>query len=155
MAASHNIELQQWALPKLSHLLPLSEDELKPIIDYVEPLPDAETEQHLQGLLGDSPEANQFLAQFIERREYSRASARKQMSNEKSLAGPSPSVTNGSSTSANAANASRPTDNQRAPPSYAPPAGPPPANGGGVRAARNHTNPVIEAARVRAQDEVR
>ena len=155
MATSYDSGLQQWALPQLSHLLPLSEDELKSIIDYVEPLPDSETQEHLQGLLGDSPEANQFLAQFIERREYFRASARKQMSDEKSLAGPGASVANGGSSSADPVSASIPTVQQNAPPAYVPPLGPPPVNGGGVRTARNHTNPVIEAARVRAKDEVR
>ena len=155
MATSHNPELRQWALPQLSHLLPLSEDELRSIIDYVDPLPDSETQEHLQGLLGDSPEANQFLAQFIERREYFRASARKQMSDEKSLAGSGVSVANGGSSVADPTHTLRPTDQQNAPPAYVRPAGPPPANGGGARAALNHTNPVIEAARVRAKDEVR
>ena len=43
-----------------------------------------------------------------------------------------------------------------APPSYPPPSHPPPANGASrTRAIRHHTNQVIEAAKVRARDEVR
>lgn len=42
-----------------------------------------------------------------------------------------------------------------APPSYAPPSHPPPSNGASrATASHHHTNPVIEAATVRARDEV-
>ena len=41
------------------------------------------------------------------------------------------------------------------PPQYAPPAGRPPANRNAGMIARHHTNAVIEAAKVRARDEVR
>ena len=42
------------------------------------------------------------------------------------------------------------------PPAYAPPSHPPPTSGASrERAIRHHTNPVIEAAKVRARDEVR
>lgn len=160
MAETHSIALEQWALPELGHLLPLSEDELKQIITYVEPLSDPETEAHLQELLGDSPEVTQFTTQFIERREFLRASARKQMSDEKSSLGLSPAGTS-SNGATNASKTHQPTPDIKGnppayvPPAYVPPAGPPPANAAGRAAARHHTNQVIEAAKVRARDEVR
>ena len=40
-------------------------------------------------------------------------------------------------------------------PAYAPPSNPPPRGGASRAAARHHTNQVIEAAKVRARDEVR
>ena len=43
-----------------------------------------------------------------------------------------------------------------APPSYAPPSHPPPSNSASrATASHHHTNPVIEAAKIRARDEVR
>ncbi len=152
--------LEHWALPELSHLLPLGEDELKQIITYVEPKSDSETAEHLQDLLGDSPEAIQFTSQFIERREFSRASARKQMSDEKSVlaARDAAAASNGAT---NGSNQHQPSADTKGappaylPPAYLPPAGAPPANAAGRAAARHHTNQVIEAAKVRAKDEVR
>jgi len=48
------------------------------------------------------------------------------------------------------------TNQKSRPPDYAPPSGPPPSNGTGrVVANHQHTNKVIEAARIRAKDEVR
>lgn len=180
MADSYNKELELWALPQLAHILPLDEQELKPILTYTESLSDSETESHLQGLLGDSAEANQFIAQFIERRNFLRAGARKQMSDEKSALGPGPNGTsssNGATTSEKAppvdppayapppgpppANAA--TSSEKPPPAqtrtsnapaYLPPSGAPPANAAGIAAARHHTNQVIEAGKVRARDEV-
>ena len=152
MAETHSNTLEQWALPQLGDLLPLSEGELKQIVSYVETQSDPETETHLHELLGDSPEATQFTAQFIERREFLRASARKQMSDEKS----SSALNTAGTISNGATGASRPTPDVKGnPPAYAPPAGPPPANVAGRAAARHHTNQVIEAAKVRARDEVR
>lgn len=155
MANTHSNALEQWSLPELSHLLPLAEDELKQIITYVEPKSDSETAAHLQELLGDSPEAVQFTSQFIERRDFFRASARKQMSDEKSSLAVSSTGTS-SNGDTKGANIHQPTQDVKGnPPAYLPPAGPPPANVAGRAAARNHTNQVIEAAKVRARDEVR
>ena len=155
MADTHNTSLEQWALPELGHLLPLSEDELKQIINYVEPKSDPETEAHLQELLGDSPEVAQFTVQFVERRQFLRASARKQMSDEKSSLAMSPAGAN-SNDATNASTGHQPSQDIKGnPPAYLPPAGPPPANAAGRAAARHHTNQVIEASKVRARDEVR
>lgn len=155
MAASYKPDLEQWALPQLNHLLPLSEDELRPVINYVEPLSNPEASAHLQDLLGDTPEAVQFIAQFIDRRDYLRGSARKQMSDEMSPTGLDRSTASGNSSNANNTILPISQTGKGAAPPYPPPARPPPAGGGGTTAARNHTNPVIEAARIRAQDEVK
>lgn len=152
MTESYKEDLQRWALPQLTHLLPLPDEELKSVVNYVEPLSDPDAESHLQGLLGDSPEAIQFTTQFIDRRSYLRASERKQMSDIKSSPIPDlNSVSNGSATTS-AAPAPPLQDRKSGLPA---PLGPPPANGGGVAAARHHTNPVIEAGKLRARDEVR
>ncbi|KAK5121309.1 hypothetical protein LTR85_005475 [Meristemomyces frigidus] len=60
--------LQQWALPRLSELLPLDEGELKQILSYTDTLPDSEAAKNLGELLGNSPGAVQFIAAYIERR---------------------------------------------------------------------------------------
>jgi hypothetical protein len=153
---SYNTELQQWALPQLAHLLPLPEDELKQVVAYVESLSDIETEGHLQDMLGDSGEANQFTTHFIERRNYLRASARKQMSDEKSSLRQQDAAVPTSPGAASSSNgATQTADVKGQPPAYVPPQGPPPVNAAGIAAARHHTNQVIEAAKVRARDEVR
>ena len=155
---SYNPELQQWALPQLTHLLPLPEDELKQVIAYVDSLSDTEPESHLQDMLGDSAEANQFTSQFIERRNYLRASSNKQMSDEKSALRQRDAAAPTSPTSPTAANSSngptQGTNGKGQPPAYAAPSGPPPVNARGIAAARHHTNQVVEAAKVRARDEV-
>jgi hypothetical protein len=153
---AYNTELQQWALPQLAHLLPLPEDELKQVVVYVESLSDIETEAHLQDMLGDSAEANQFTTQFIERRNYLHASARKQMSDEKSLLKQQDAAVPTSPGGASSSNGPAKTQDVKGnPPAYAPPRGPPPVNAAGIASARHHTNQVIEAAKVRARDEVR
>lgn len=60
--------LSTWALPQLSKLLPLDEDSLKQVISYTESLPNREAADHLQNLLGDSPQALEFIASFNNRR---------------------------------------------------------------------------------------
>jgi hypothetical protein len=60
--------LANWALPQLSKLLPLDEDSLKQIISYTESLPNREAADHLQNLLGDSPQALEFITSFNNRR---------------------------------------------------------------------------------------
>jgi hypothetical protein len=56
--------LQQWAAPQISKFLSIDEDASKQIVTYTETLSDAETAQHLQNLLGDSPSALEFIASF-------------------------------------------------------------------------------------------
>src|SRR5665213_3242061 len=60
--------LEQWAVPQLKELLPLEDGELKQVISYTKNLPDREAEEHLSNLLGDSPNAIEFISSFIKRR---------------------------------------------------------------------------------------
>ncbi|OAG05272.1 zf-C2HC5-domain-containing protein [Paraphaeosphaeria sporulosa] len=60
--------LSTWALPQLSKLLPLDEDSLRQVIAYTESLPNREAADHLQNLLGDSPQALEFITSFNNRR---------------------------------------------------------------------------------------
>lgn len=60
--------LVTWALPQLERLLPLDEESLKQIITYSESQsPDAAAD-HLKNLLGDSPQALEFITNFNSRR---------------------------------------------------------------------------------------
>ncbi|KAL2356697.1 C2HC5 finger protein [Cryomyces antarcticus] len=61
--------LSIWALPRLSKLLPLDEDSLKQIITYTDTLPREAAAEHLKNLLGDSPQALEFIASFNSRRQ--------------------------------------------------------------------------------------
>ncbi|KAI1432872.1 C2HC5 finger protein [Xylaria sp. CBS 124048] len=54
---------------QLSRLLPLPDDELKQILDYATTLSKAEAVDHFRNLLGDSPEAVDFIATFNSRRQ--------------------------------------------------------------------------------------
>ncbi|KAF1852109.1 zf-C2HC5-domain-containing protein [Cucurbitaria berberidis CBS 394.84] len=62
------MDLSTWALPQLSKLLPLDDESLKQIIAYTESLPNREAADHLQNLLGDSPQALEFITSFNTRR---------------------------------------------------------------------------------------
>ena len=158
--------LQQWALPPLSELLPLDDGELKQILSYTNTLSDSEAAEHLSNLLGDSPQAVQFITAFNEHRkksgqvtggediqqktDMSTASDFKQKtdfdtsSNMKSSSGSGHGSLQQSSGSQN--------DQKQ----YKPPPGMPPTANHSRRAAEHkHTNIVIDAARVRARDEVR
>ncbi|KAK9368291.1 hypothetical protein V1509DRAFT_83416 [Lipomyces kononenkoae] len=117
--------LEQWALPQLSELLPsLDEGSLKQIIVYTDALPDAKAAEHLSGLLGDSPQALEFIASFNKHRSAAAVAIPKQVSDTKDSA-----QVNGSK-------------DEELPPAYAPPS-----------YRRPHTNTVIEAAHIRARDE--
>ncbi|CAK7209954.1 hypothetical protein SBRCBS47491_000621 [Sporothrix bragantina] len=105
--------MAQW-LPRLRKLLPLDDAELNQVIDYTAKLSsDDEAASHLQGLLGDSPEAVEFVADFVKHRG--------------ELAQPSSNQTNGT-----AAAPSPPAkdENSGQSPQYAPPPGPPPNRDG-------------------------
>ncbi|KAH6618608.1 putative zinc finger motif, C2HC5-type-domain-containing protein [Boeremia exigua] len=62
------MSLAEWALPQLSKLLPLDNDSLGQIISYTESLPNREAADHLQNMLGDSPQALEFITSFNNRR---------------------------------------------------------------------------------------
>ena len=62
------MSLSEWALPQLSKLLPLDSDSLKQIISYTESLPNSEAADHLQNMLGDSPQALEFITSFNNRK---------------------------------------------------------------------------------------
>ena len=171
------MSLQQWALPQLSELLPLDEAELKQILSYTDSLPDGEVAKHLGDMLGnENPHAHQFIKAYIERR----AGMSKQASDTKdeqfvAPPGPPPSYSNGATTNGIGDSKQR-TDpsydtksdakngdsdqhqngsNGGLPPAYAPPMGRPPPPAPATYATHHHTNAVIEAAAVRARDEVR
>jgi hypothetical protein len=78
------MDLSTWALPQLSKLLPLDDESLKQIISYTESLSNREAADHLQNLLGDSPQALEFITSFNNRRKSKPAanSAQNSSSNE-------------------------------------------------------------------------
>lgn len=131
--------LEQWALPQLSELLPLDQDSLKEIITYTNTLPDTQAADHLRGLLGDSPQAIEFITSFNAHRST-----------------PAPAIA--TPKQANSAKDSSEQHNDtkdRGLPAYAPPAYPPPSQSASMALHRPHTNAVIEAGHARARDEVR
>ncbi|KAI1172647.1 C2HC5 finger protein [Nemania sp. FL0916] len=54
---------------QLSRLLPLPDDELRQVLDYALTLSKSEAADHFRNLLGDSPEAIDFIASFNSRRQ--------------------------------------------------------------------------------------
>ena len=58
-----------WALNQISRLLPLDEESLKQILDYSSALPEQEAADHLKNLLGDTPQALEFISSFNSRRQ--------------------------------------------------------------------------------------
>ncbi|KAJ4994479.1 C2HC5 finger protein [Stagonosporopsis vannaccii] len=72
------MSLAEWALSQLSMLLPLDNDSLKQIISYTESLPNREAADHLQNMLGDSPQALEFITSFNNRRNSRGAAASSQ-----------------------------------------------------------------------------
>lgn len=157
--------LPQWELEQqLSALLPLGEGELNQIISYVDTLSTPEANEYLHDLLGNSPEALRFVSAFNETRGERNVGARNNAVDGKGnhFAPPdgppakadvssgdvkSAPVNDGKDRAQNASNqVSSPT-------MHAPPPMPPPTSS--RAAARHHTNQVIEAGKIRAQDEVR
>ena len=57
-----------WAITQISRLLPLDEDSLKQIIEYNSSLSKEAAAEHLKTLLGDSPQALEFITSFNFRR---------------------------------------------------------------------------------------
>jgi len=62
-------DLVRWALPRFSKLLPLDEESLKQIITYTDTLPKDAAAEHLKNLLGDSPQAFEFISSFNSHRQ--------------------------------------------------------------------------------------
>ncbi|KAI1775787.1 zf-C2HC5-domain-containing protein [Hypoxylon cercidicola] len=63
------------SVPQLSRLLPLPEGELKQILDYAATLSKPEAAEHFRNLLGESPEAVDFIASFNAKRQDPKAPA--------------------------------------------------------------------------------
>lgn len=57
------------SLAQLSRLLPLPDDELKQVLDYATTLSKPEAAEHFGNLLGDSPQAIEFISSFNSRRQ--------------------------------------------------------------------------------------
>ncbi|MCJ1393343.1 hypothetical protein MMC18_006216 [Xylographa bjoerkii] len=57
-----------WAVTQISRLLPLDDESLKQIIDYSSGLSKDAAAEHLKNLLGDSPQALEFITSFNSRR---------------------------------------------------------------------------------------
>ena len=68
-------EIPSWALPRLQRLLPLDDDSLKEVITYSSTLSKEATAEHLKNLLGDSPQALEFISSFNSRRGNAQQSA--------------------------------------------------------------------------------
>jgi hypothetical protein len=56
------------SLAQLSQLLPLPEEELHQVLEYASTLPKTDAAEHFRNLLGDSPQAIEFIATFNARR---------------------------------------------------------------------------------------
>lgn len=156
--------LQQWAVPQLSALLPgLDDESLEQIVSYTQTLPsNEEAANHLQNLLGDSPDAAEFISSFIARRSAPAGSASTQAngsadskqsypvdSKQASYSNTPKSTQYGSDSKGSTSNGQ-----SNMPPTYAPPSYAPPSQSSTRALHRPHTNKVIEAARIRARDEV-
>ncbi|KPI36344.1 uncharacterized protein AB675_7341 [Cyphellophora attinorum] len=158
-ATTHHWELQQ----RLSTVLPLNDSELTQVLSHVESLSTDEACIYFNDLLGDSPNAQKFIAAFRDSRSPNGASAAATQPKTKAdLAAAMMMRHVGSaavmqhksdppvSQSSGANGKHAPATAAPSLPAYAPPPGRPPTS----RALEyDHTNAVIEAARVRARDE--
>ena len=63
-----NTDLRLWALPRIGRLLPLDEESLNEILTYSASLSKAAGAEHLQNILGDTPQALDFISSFNSRR---------------------------------------------------------------------------------------
>ena len=61
------MDLASWAVPQLSHLLSIDEDSAKQIIAHSASLPRHKAAEELQNLLGDEPQALEFITSFSDR----------------------------------------------------------------------------------------
>ncbi|KAK3675541.1 hypothetical protein LTR78_004624 [Recurvomyces mirabilis] len=157
------MSLQPW-IQQLSQLLPLDSSELEQILAYNSSLPKEEATKHLGDLLGDTPESAAFIAAFNSREGDPNGGATHQADIKNAQAvQPPPSAPADhekrhhiTGTPSDAAPGDSKVGDSALPPAYAPPVFAPPPGphpGSGLADRRNHTNAVIEAARVRARDE--
>ena len=58
-----------WAMAQISQILPLDEESLRQMLDYVSTLDKDAAAEHLKSVLGDSPKALEFISSFNSRRE--------------------------------------------------------------------------------------
>jgi hypothetical protein len=58
-----------WAISRISQILPLDTEALQQILDYASSLPKLVAAEHLKGILGDSPQALEFISSFNSQRE--------------------------------------------------------------------------------------
>ncbi|KAI1413863.1 zf-C2HC5-domain-containing protein [Hypoxylon sp. FL1857] len=63
------------SVSQLSRLLPLPDDELRQVLEYAATLSKSEAADHFRNLLGESPEAVDFIASFNSKRQDPKASA--------------------------------------------------------------------------------
>jgi hypothetical protein len=68
MSSLQRWELEQWAVSRLHQLLPLNETQLQQVLAYTLDLSLQKGAEHLHNLLGDSGEAVLFISEFGERR---------------------------------------------------------------------------------------
>lgn len=61
-------DLVSWALPRIGRLLPLDDESLREVINYSASLSKEAGAGHLQNILGDSPQALDFISSFNSRR---------------------------------------------------------------------------------------
>ena len=139
------MSLQNGELAQLSNLLPLEPQSLQEIITYCNTLSEEEASQHLRNLLGDSPQALEFIRSFSMKRSTNNTDSPGDGKEGDGVS--SAPMSNG------AVNGKEVKMQPDVPPAYAPPSYAPPART--TKAAQHppHTNPVIEAAHVRARDE--
>ncbi|CCF46300.1 hypothetical protein CH063_03837 [Colletotrichum higginsianum] len=85
------------SLVQLSRLLPLPEEELKQVLDYATTLSKTEAAEHFNNLLGDSPQAVEFISSFNSRRQDTKptAPAPAPSSNSSSAQAPAPKASRG------------------------------------------------------------
>lgn len=157
------MDLHQWALPEMAKLLPLDEESLGEIITYTKGLPDEQAAEHFRNILGDTPQSLDFIGGFVARKLASEntdfvSNADNYNAQLDTFSSEYSTIKNDTDTKAppyhDAGHAGAPMSSSSNTSIYAPPAHAPPP--GRVTAAlrKPHTNSVIEAARIRARDEV-
>ena len=151
MSSLQTWEFKRWANTALSQLLPLNEAETDQIVTHTLTLSDLQAGQHLQELLGDSPEAVSFMGEFMEKRSAIKDEALVDVkgSGEKQTPEymPPPYAPPGAGSSGPKATPQKTMD-RPAPATHA-------TSNSTAVVNYHHSNAVIEAGKVRARDEVR
>ncbi|KAI8953158.1 C2HC5 finger protein [Xylaria longipes] len=83
---------------QLSRLLPLPDDELRQVLDYAATLSKSDAADHFRNLLGDSPDAVDFIASFNSRRQAPKLAVPNATSGAAAGSGSSPGVSSHGST---------------------------------------------------------